>query len=136
MGFNDDWRKAQKKLEKELENVVKAAGINLFNGIIQLSPVRQGRFRGNWQASVNTPATDILFQSVPQSEDENITFVDNVSQKLTSFKLNDTIYLTNNLPYAERLENGWSQQRPQKWVARATAEAQKYLDAAIVKRLK
>ena len=136
MGFNSDWDKAQKKLEKELENIVKVAGINLFNGIIQLSPVQQGRFRANWQATINTPATDVLFQSVPPSEEENITSVDNVGQKLKSFKLNDTIYLTNNLPYAERLENGWSQQRPRKWVARATSTAQKYLDAAIAKRLK
>ena len=134
MGFNDDWRKAQNKLEKELENVVKAAGINLFNGIIELSPVDTGRFRGNWQASVNTPKTDILFESIPK--DQPINTRENVDSKLTSFKLNDTLYLTNNLPYAERLENGWSEQRPQKWVARATAEAQKYLDAAIAKRLK
>lgn len=70
-----------------------------------------GRFRGNWQITVTTPAAGAL---------------DTTAQppfSYPSFKGLQTVWITNNVPYAERLEGGWSyRQAPDGIVAVSIAE--------------
>jgi hypothetical protein len=70
-----------------------------------------GNFRGNWQASVNTPLAGIILPKSATKRREQLEKT--INSKVT---LQDILYLTNNLPYAQRLEEGWSTQRPNGWV--------------------
>lgn len=118
---------AQKDLGSKLDKIFRATAISTFNQIIQGTPVDTGRARGNWQATLNSPYNGVL---------EGVPSPDNVNGKLASALLKDTLYLTNNLPYIESLENGHhSQQRPEGWVAQAVGEGQQKLDAATKKVL-
>ncbi len=131
MSFDSDLRKAQKELENKVAKIIKVHSINVFNEIIIGETVDTGRLRGNWQATINTPATGTLFEDV--DKDKKITRTDNVPAKVSSYKLSDTLYLTNNLPYAEAIENGSSTKRPAKRVANIIKRSQEFLNKAVAK---
>lgn len=108
MSFALDVSKFVEKAKKNPEKVIRQVSIKLFSAIINASPVDTGRFRMNWMASGGTPAfgtTDATDKSGNKATGNATSFVLNASdwREFT---------LTNNLPYAQRLEYGWSQQAP------------------------
>lgn len=109
MSFALDVSKFVEKAKKNPEKVMRQVSIKLFSAIIKASPVDTGRFRMNWMASGGTPATGTTDAT---DKSGNIA-----TGNATSFVLKATDWreftLTNNLPYAQRLEYGWSQQAPQ-----------------------
>lgn len=112
MSFALDVSKFVEKAKKNPEKVMRQVSIKLFSAIIKASPVDTGRFRMNWMASGGTPATGT---TAATDKSGNIA-----TGNATSFVLKATDWreftLTNNLPYAQRLEYGWSQQAPQGFV--------------------
>lgn len=109
MSFALDVSKFVEKAKKNPETVMRQVSIKLFSAIIKASPVDTGRFRMNWMASGGTPASG----TTDATDKSGNTATGNA----TSFVLKASDWreftLTNNLPYAERLEYGWSQQAPQ-----------------------
>lgn len=109
MSFALDVSKFVEKAKKNPEKVMRQVSIKLFSAIIKASPVDTGRFRMNWMASGSAPASGITDAT---DKSGNIA-----TGNATSFVLKATDWreftLTNNLPYAQRLEYGWSQQAPQ-----------------------
>lgn len=112
MSFALDVSKFVEKAKKNPEKVMRQVSIKLFSAIIKASPVDTGRFRMNWMASGGAPASGTT-DAVDKSGNIAIG-------NATSFVLKATDWheftLTNNLPYAQRLEYGWSQQAPQGFV--------------------
>lgn len=106
--FTLDVKAFCEKAKKNPETVMRAVSIKLFSAIIKASPVDTGRFRMNWQTAGPVPRTgtvagvDVTGNKASQSA---VTFITNtpVWQEFT---------LTNNLPYAQRLEYGYSKQAP------------------------
>lgn len=112
MSFALDVSKFVEKAKKNPEKVMRQVSIKLFSAIIKASPVDTGRFRMNWMASGGNPASGTTDAT---DKSGNIA-----TGNATSFVLKDPDWheftLTNNLPYAQRLEYGWSQQAPQGFV--------------------
>lgn len=108
MSFALDVSKFVEKAKKNPEKVMRQVSIKLFSAIIKASPVDTGRFRMNWMASGGTPASG----TTDATDKPGNTATGNA----TSFVLKAADWreftLTNNLPYAQRLEYGWSQQAP------------------------
>lgn len=108
MSFALDVSKFVEKAKKNPEKVMRQVSIKLFSAIIKASPVDTGRFRMNWMASGDFPASGITDAT---DKSGNIA-----TGNATSFVLKAADWreftLTNNLPYAQRLEYGWSQQAP------------------------
>ena len=108
MSFALDVSKFVEKAKKNPEKVMRQVSIKLFSAIIKASPVDTGRFRMNWTASGGIPASGITDAT---DKSGNIAI-----GNATSFVLKATDWheftLANNLPYAQRLEYGWSQQAP------------------------
>ena len=96
------------KAKKNPETVMRAVSIKLFSAIIKASPVDTGRFRMNWQTSGPVPKTG------------NVAGVDVTGNKtvqatqtyITNSPAWQEFTLVNNLPYAQRLEYGYSKQAP------------------------
>ena len=109
MSFALDVSKFVEKAKKNPEKVMRQVSIKLFSAIIKASPVDTGRFRMNWMASGGNPASGVTDAT---DKSGNIA-----TGNATSFVLKAADWreftLTNNLPYAQRLEYGWSQQAPQ-----------------------
>lgn len=96
------------KAKKNPETVMRSVSLKLFSAIIKASPVDTGRFRGNWQTTGVTPATGLIAGVDPTGSKA----VNSAATFITNAPGWDTFTLTNNLPYAERLEYGWSKQAP------------------------
>jgi hypothetical protein len=115
-----------KKAKRNPELVVRQVTIKLYSAIILASPVDTGRFRMNWQATVDTPATGILIGDDPSGG----RAIGRVTQFVQSSTKWDEFRLTNNLPYAERLEYGYSQQAPNGMVRVTVTRFQRLIDEA------
>ena len=74
--------------------------IGLSAAIQQDTPVDTGRLRGNWQPSINSPATSTLMDTDPSGA-KVIGKIQGTTQRI---KLGDTYFFTNNLIYAYPLE--------------------------------
>ncbi len=103
------------------ELVAKKITIELFSRVIEKSPVLTGRFRANWNCSIGTPNLSTS-ESIDPSGNGAIS---KATSTVVSYTLNDqSVFLTNNLPYADRLENGWSKQAPNGMVRLSVMEIQ------------
>ncbi|AUR92869.1 neck protein [Vibrio phage 1.178.O._10N.286.45.E12] len=121
MSFEDEWKEESEAAIKATQETVKVTAISLFNGVILSSPVGNqdlwsskykreyyvgGRFRSNWFLSFGAPSS-----KTTDSTSEQPNRLNEVGE-ISKVKYSDSYVLTNNLPYAERLENGWSTQAP------------------------
>ncbi|MFJ7792327.1 hypothetical protein [Pseudomonas sp. NPDC096950] len=97
------------------------------NGLVAGKGYVGGRFRGNWQFSIDTPADGVLDQIDP-SGNVSIAVLRTQVQSLT---IGQTAYLVNNLPYAVPLEYGHSKQAPGGMVRITLARFQQIVDEAI-----
>ncbi len=97
------------------------------NGLIAGQGYVGGRFRGNWQFSIDSPATEELDRIDP-SGSETIAALLSQVQALT---IGQTAYIVNNLIYAVPLEYGHSTQAPHGMVRVTLARFQEIVDKAV-----
>lgn len=103
----------------DIAEAVAGIGLLALTGIVRKSPVDTGRFRGNWITSVGG-VSGATFDRVDPSGSLSIN--EGAGSLMGYPNTMPTIYLQNNLPYANRLENGWSRQAPGGMVALTVAE--------------
>jgi hypothetical protein len=112
-------------INKAKENgaaVARKVALELQARVIEKSPVDKGFLRANWNVSLN------LMDTAEYSSDiSGSTAIARGVGELFSFKVGDSIYITNNLPYVGKLEfglygdgektsGGYSKQAPQGFV--------------------
>ncbi|WP_053137554.1 hypothetical protein [Pseudomonas sp. CMR5c] len=93
---------------EDMNEVFRRVMIEIGSTVIRLSPVDTGRFKGNWQFTVDAPATASLDNYDKEGHDTVARLVADV-QHLT---FGQTAYLVNNLVYSIPLEYGHSSQAP------------------------
>lgn len=93
-------------LESLAEEQIKAKIKAAYDYAVDHSPVYSGAYRLSWRVAFNTP-DDSVSDGFPGNPPPPRKFV-----WPPGFKLGYTIIISNNQPYAERLENGWSEQAP------------------------
>jgi hypothetical protein len=112
-------------INKAKENgaaVARKIALELQAKVIEKSPVDTGRLRANWNVSLNLMDTAEYGSDISGS-----TSILRGVGELFSFKVGDSIYITNNLPYVAKLEfglygdgektsGGYSKQAPQGFV--------------------
>lgn len=140
MSAENDLKRIEAAIKDKMAKVIRAGAINTFQNIIIGSPVDSGRFRANWQASVNAPKMNILFEGIKAKTDSHgkpiknqFNSNQNIIGDTAEYTIDGALYLTNNLPYAVRLEEGWSQQRGAGWVASSVMEGKQAIKDAIGK---
>lgn len=98
------------RLEEKTTRYIRAYAITLLNNLVFATPVLTGRARGSWIVSVNAPDD---YQAKLIDKNGNRVYNNGVSRIEKRYKgLDDAIYIQSNLPYIDRLDKGWSQQRP------------------------
>jgi len=123
MGFSDDIRKARKQMIDDADEYRQAVTISLFNSVILDTPVDTGRLRGNWQTSEGEAKTGEV-NRLDKSGGEATTEAQQVVQ---SSNPDTVVHLTNNLPYATKMEFGGSDQSPQGMVRKNVARIEQIL---------
>jgi Bacteriophage HK97-gp10, putative tail-component len=112
------------KSKASIETVVRRSTYEVFRKVILSSPVDTGRFRANWNVSyqaLDTATTESTSAGRAQIE---------VNKALT-LPVGGVVYLTNGLPYARRLEYGYSSQAPAGMVRIAAAQFASAVNKAI-----
>lgn len=116
------------KYAKPLTKTERNQNFNV-NGLVAGKGYVGGRFRGNWQFSIDTPADGVLDQ-IDVSGNVSVAVLKAQVQSLTA---GQTAYIVNNLPYGIALEYGHSTQAPSGMVRVTLANFQKTVDDAIRK---
>ena len=93
---------------EKADQAVRKACLQLLVGVVMKTPVDTGRARGNWQASVNSPST-VATEDTDKIGAGTIAAGNAAVDGATG----NVFWLSNNLPYIERLEYGHSKQSPQ-----------------------
>lgn len=142
MSFSLDLSRAIENIKENRDKIVRGTLISVSNNIIKRTPVGNpafwspeslpapkgyvgGSLRGAWQASKNRP--DFTESGRIQSSGVGATGAEAASVANT-VEVGETYYLTNSLPYARRVEMGWSRQAPQGMLRVSVVEAQSVLD--------
>lgn len=102
--------KAKKEILKAISEKTNKVAISITSSVILATPVDTGRARSNWFVGINQPITKTTDkENYDKSGSTNITEGVN---KISSTKgtVDKTIYISNNLPYIGRLNNGHSKQ--------------------------
>ena len=125
MSFSADVSGFVERAARGLNKTVSEVESQVMALVILRSPVDTGRFRGNWQATHGAPATSEIDRNGAQAA------ISDMESVVAALKGGRVTFLTNNLPYASRLEfDGWSSQAPEGMVRKTVAQFGQIVDAA------
>jgi hypothetical protein len=113
-------RFADEEVPAKVRQVQQKIGLQALRGVVNKTPVDTGRARGNWQTTLGDPATGTLDTTDPGGNQT----IARGSNTVTTADPFSVIWLSNNLPYIERLEDGYSQQAPSGMVSTTVTEIQ------------
>lgn len=92
--------------DQDIDDLVHEISQQALRAIVQVSPVDTGRFRGNWITSVDTPDVSVFAEVRSPSQ-----VIAAGEAAIMAKEKPNVIYIQNNLPYANRIENGWSREK-------------------------
>ena len=133
-------RRMRIRSEKVVENVdklVRKVALVADQAIVSATPVDTGRAKSNWIAQLNSPATQTISAYSPgelgatTAQNEQAA-IDQASSVISGYNYGDEIHITNNLPYIQRLNDGYSGQAPTNFVETAVSQAVKAVSSARV----
>lgn len=93
------------KAKTDLQTVARKITLDVFAKVALRSPVDTGRFRANWNVSYGAPTFDITESTSAERASAEV-------QKALTLAVGGVVWMSNGLPYARRLEHGWSKQAP------------------------
>lgn len=105
MSFSSDLDKAyEKKVERAMNQTVRKVSLDLLSNLVAQTPVDTGLARRNWILTTNTPA----FGTKEDIDGDPVLEGNQAISGYNAFMGGD-VWISNNLPYIERLNNGWSE---------------------------
>lgn len=124
MDFGDQIAAFSEKTEEKISVAVRKISLELFSRVILKTPVDTGRARANWQVAIGGAPDGTL-----ELEDKSGTATISAATATASgLRAGDVIFLVNNLPYIQRLEDGYSGQAPAGMVGLSIQEFQQIAD--------
>ena len=122
-GFERDLAKFGKSIGVKTELVIKKIALETFRGIVIKTPVKTGRARASWVITLehagNSPT---LSKDTEFSEEEATAYAFQELAELSKITPFSTVFISNNLPYIETLEDGNSQQKAPEGMVAVTLE--------------
>jgi len=111
-------RNANRVVDVRLDKLGRALGLEIQRRLMDKTPVDTGRARGNWNASIGEP--DFTTSETTSAA----ATIAKASAVVRGFEFSEgaSSYVSNGLPYIERLEEGYSAQAPNGMVRVTVAE--------------
>ena len=144
MTFTADLKEFAQKTKEDISTVIQESAIDLFSEIIRETPVGNpslwknpppanyvaGSLQSNWQCSLDSPKNGKLTTIISDS-----ATIEAMKSVVIGAQPDQTIFLTNNLPYGERIEYlGWSHaQKPEGMVRVSVSKFKNQLANAVAK---
>lgn len=133
-----DLNKYVKKTKTQISEVRTSYAYALYSSIVRKTPVDTGRARANWNISAGRPDTSVT---------ENTRTTPKPKTAMPNPEGDESIFISNNLPYIETLEyggypknpkggngktiNGYSKQAPEGMVGVTLANNENIFNAAV-----
>lgn len=139
--FALDLAKFAEKAKERADEVVGAVVVRIAAELDRRSPVGDavywkhpapkgyvgGHFRGNWQIGIGAwPGGE-----VPGVDPTGAATVGRIAAAIPDEASGNVFYIANNVPYADRIEYGWSRQAPQGLVGLTATMFQQIVDDAV-----
>ena len=121
MSFASDIDKAyDKKVYGLMDKVTRKVVLDVQSDLSKATPVDTGRARSNWLPSVGLPnsTTTTSTNGSPMPS-------------FAGYKVGMSLFISNNLPYISRLNEGWSKQAPAMFVEKAVQKAVNRIKEAV-----
>lgn len=112
---------------QKVEKIYRGSMLEMGRRIILRSPVRDGFFKANWNSDYMLDNSYNENNADPNKSDGRLV------EKVNGLSVEKKFYFANSMPYAFRLENGWSQQAPMGMVKVTAAEWRDIANAEIQK---
>lgn len=127
--FSQGLQNYRDKTVQQLEDIFHHVVIDIGTSLVILSPVYTGRFKGNWQVTIGSPADHSLnvYDKVGHETIARIT------AEVAQLTLGQTAYISNQLLYGVPLEYGHSQQAPNGFVRITLARFDEIVKEAVRK---
>lgn len=113
--FNQFMRNITPEIEEKLGEIRRWVAIEIWTRVTQKSPVDTGRFRASWNIEEGSPDLSVR----PEGRYGQPLMPSNISDRPFA-----KTFVSNGLPYGERLEFGWSRQAPHGMVRVTIAEVE------------
>ncbi len=116
-----------KGLERLTERIVTKITLDITANLIETTPVDTGWARANWVPAIGMPLEANLDGIIPTSQDAASAASEQqaaIAGIVTGYKLSmGAVFVSNNVPYIVRLNEGSSAQAPSAFVQRAIEKA-------------
>jgi hypothetical protein len=116
------------KFNIRMETVIRKVTLDAFTNIVNMTPVDTGRARANWGCSKEGHT---LIYDVGLLDKDGFKTLEAIGDKVTAWKCEGSIYLTNNLPYIGALEYGHSKQAPAGMVRLTIEQVRNFVEQAV-----
>ena len=120
-------------VESFIEKVVKSIVLDVVANLVRApgeggTPVDTGWARANWVPNIDSPNRDgggnrARGSRISQTPGRRAEQQEGIASVATRYKLGQTVYISNNVPYIVRLDQGSSTQAPSGFVQRAIIKA-------------
>lgn len=137
--FSRNIRKRGSQIENNSAALVKKVAKRTLKSLVEGTPVDKGVARSNWRVSLGNPTRSVIPAYAPGrklgiGESQNaraaiqagFAMINQlrVGAKFGTGQAGSAVFITNSIPYLDRLRNGYSAQQPNDWVQVALQEAQ------------
>lgn len=104
-----------KELSEFVGETLRELAIDIDRRVILETPVDTGAARSNWLASIGGPDMSTAEIDIGAALQKGAVTISGAQDY-------DTVFISNNLPYIERLNEGWSQQAPTGYIDQIITE--------------
>lgn len=125
--FSAQLRQFSADTQEKMDAIFQDIMVEIGESLIMLSPVDTGRFRGNWQLSIDAPS----MQSLINYDKQGFATLEKLVNEANALEMGQKAYIVNNLVYAIPLEYGHSQQAPSGMVRVTLSRFQQIVSDAI-----
>lgn len=112
-----------RRIDRNVPRFMRRLALAVDQAVVTATPVDTGRARSNWRASVNAPLTGEVDTYGPGGAATAGAIAQARSAVQAVDSSRDVIYISNNLPYIGRLNDGSSAQAPAGFVQQGVQAA-------------
>lgn len=129
-GFSKRMTLLADRVAKNAPALVRKVALAADQAVVLSTPVDTGRARSNWIAQIGSAPSTVIESYAPgQAGASAQGALDQAAAVISGYTSGQEIHITNNLPYIQRLNDGFSPQAPAGFVEKAVQNAVKTLKA-------
>lgn len=129
-GFTKQLEAFTEAVNQATTKTIREVVIEVGSGVINLSPVLTGRFKGNWQMTVGSPS----MHSLNSTDPDGAATIAELRKMASTLTPGEVAYIVNNLDYGYNVETvGWQVTPPYMPVRRTLAQFTALANEAIAR---